>query len=142
AEGLRRGAPRGRETVMATRPERIRSPKALITAVMATLDDITELRRSAQFIADHIAELSKSAEGINTHAERIANEITTLAEAASGIDDSAEKIAEGANSIAEALPKIQRLAEVVDPLESTVARLGWVVDRIPGSKRGQAGATS
>lgn len=111
------------------------SPKALIEAAFAALDDIAELRRSAQFIADNIAELSESAAGINRHAEKIASEITTLTEAAAGIDTSAEKIAAGANSIAETLPRIQRLAEVVDPLESTVARLGWVVDRFPGGKR-------
>ena len=40
-----------------------------------------------------------------------------------------------ANSIAELLPRIQRLAEVVDPLESTVARLDWIVNRFPGAKR-------
>lgn len=69
----------------------------------------------------------------------IAKEITTLTEAAAGIDSSAEKIAEGAHAIAATLPpRIQRLAEVVDPLESTVARLGWVVDRIPGGKRNQS----
>lgn len=111
------------------------APKALIDAALAALDDIAELRRSAQFIAENIAGLGESAAGINKHAEMIANEIATLSTAASGIDDSAEKIAAGANSIAEALPKIQRLAEVVDPLESTVARLGWVVDRFPGGRR-------
>jgi methyl-accepting chemotaxis protein len=115
--------------------KRTYSPKALIEAAFAALDDVAELRRSAQFIADNIAELSESAAGINRNAETIANEITTLTAAAAGIDSSAEKIAAGANSIAETLPRIQRLAEVVDPLESTVARLGWVVDRIPGGKR-------
>jgi methyl-accepting chemotaxis protein len=102
------------------------------------LEDIAELRQSAQFIAENIAALSESAAGINRHAEMIAKEITTLTEAAAGIDASAEKIAEGAHSIAATLPRIQRLAEVVDPLESTVARLGWVVDRIPGGKRNQS----
>ena len=111
------------------------SPKALIEAAFAALDDIAELRRSAQFIADNIAELSESAAGINRSAEKIANEITTLTEAAAGIDASAEKIAFGANSIADTLPSLQRLAEVVEPLESTVSRLGWVVDRIPGGRR-------
>ncbi len=69
----------------------------------------------------------------------IAKEITTLTEAAAGIDSSAEKIAEGGPcDCRDAAPRIQRLAEVVDPLESTVARLGWVVDRIPGGKRNQS----
>lgn len=111
------------------------SPKALIDRAFDALDDVAELRRSAQFIAQNIAELSDSAAGINRHAEKIASEITTLTQAAAGIDDSAERIAAGANAIAETLPRIQRLAEIVDPLESTVARLGWVVDRIPGGKR-------
>lgn len=111
------------------------SPKSFIEAVFATMDDVAALRQSAQFIADNIGELSESAAGINRHAETIAEQIATLTEAASGIDQSAEKIATGANSIAEALPRIQRLAEMVDPLETTVSRLGWVLDRIPGGKR-------
>ena len=73
--------------------------------------------------------------GIDRHAELIASQITTLTEAAAGIDTSAEKIAHGANSIAATLPSLQRLAEVVEPLDNTVARLGWFVDRIPGGKR-------
>lgn len=112
------------------------SPKSFVEAVFAALDDVAALRQSAQFIADNIGELSESAAGINRHAEKIAEEIATLTEAASGIDESAEKIATGANAIAEALPKIQRMAEVVDPLETTVSRLGWMLDRIPGGKRG------
>ena len=112
--------------------KRRHTPKALIEAAFAALDDIAELRKSAQFIAQNIAELSQSAAGINEHAEKIAAEITTLTEAAAGIDSSAEKIAAAADSIAGALPGIQRLADVVDPLETTVARLGWVADRIPG----------
>jgi methyl-accepting chemotaxis protein len=115
--------------------KRRRGPKTLIQAVFALMDDVAELRKSAQFIADNIAKLSVSAAGIDRHAELIASQITSLTEAAAGIDTSAEKIAFGANSIAATLPSLQRLAEVVEPLDTTVARLGWFVDRIPGGKR-------
>ena len=38
-------------------------------------------------------------------------------------------------AIAATLPSLKRLAEVVEPLDTTVARLGWLVDRLPGVKR-------
>lgn len=112
-----------------------RSPRALIALAIQALEDISELRRSAQFIAENIAALSESAAGINRHAETIATQITGLSESAHGIDVHAEKIAAEAGLISQRLPTIQRLAEVIDPLESTVARLGWIADRIPGGKR-------
>lgn len=92
------------------------------------VDDVHELRRSIQFIAENIAELTESAAGINRNAGDIAAEITTLTEAAQGIDNSA-------GSLAQALPAVQRLTEIVDPLDNTVARLGRFVDRIPGGRR-------
>lgn len=115
--------------------KRKRGPRTLVQAVFALMDDVAELRKSAQFIADNIAALSESAAGIDRHAELIASQITSLTEAAAGIDTSAEKIAYGANSIAATLPSLKRLAEVVEPLDTTVARLGWLVDRLPGGKR-------
>ena len=112
-----------------------RGPRTLVRAVFELMDDVAELRKSSQFIADNIAALSKSAAGIDRHAELIASQIPSLTEAAAGIESSAEKIAFGANSIAATLPSPQRLAEVIEPLDNTVARLGWFVDRIPGGKR-------
>jgi methyl-accepting chemotaxis protein len=107
----------------------------LIDRADSALDDVVELRRSIQFIADNIAELTESAAGINRNAGEIAGEITTLTQAAQGIDTHAERLAGDAASIARALPTVQRIAEIVDPLENTVVRLGRVVDRIPGGKR-------
>jgi methyl-accepting chemotaxis protein len=107
----------------------------LIDRADSALDDVVELRRSIQFIADNIAELTESAAGINRNAGEIAGEITTLTQAAQGIDTHAERLAADAASIARALPTVQRIAEIVDPLENTVVRLGRVVDRIPGGRR-------
>lgn len=107
----------------------------LIDRADSALDDVVELRRSIQFIADNIAELTESAAGINRNAGEIAAEITTLTEAAQGIDTHAERLAADAATIARALPTVQRIAEIVDPLENTVVRLGRVVDRLPGGKR-------
>ncbi|AFM20414.1 hypothetical protein Mycch_5794 (plasmid) [Mycolicibacterium chubuense NBB4] len=92
------------------------------------VDDVHKLRRSIQFIAENIGELTESAAGLNRNAGEIAAEIATLTEAAQGIDNSA-------GSLAQALPAVQRLTEIVDPLDNTVARLGRFVDRIPGGKR-------
>jgi methyl-accepting chemotaxis protein len=114
---------------------RVTSLIKLIDRADAALDDVVELRRSIQFIADNIAELTESAAGINRNAGGIANEITTLTQAAQGIDTHAERLATDAASIARTLPTIQRIAEIVDPLENTVIRLGRVVDRFPGGKR-------
>lgn len=114
---------------------RVGSLIKLIDRADAALDDVVELRRSIQFIADNIAELTESAAGINRNAGEIAAEIVTLTHAAQGIDTHAERLATDAASIARALPTVQRIAEIVDPLENTVVRLGRVVDRIPGGKR-------
>lgn len=76
----------------------------------AALDDVAALRRSAQFIADNLAELSKSAAGIDTNAERLGVEI---------------------EAVAKIVPTLQRLTEIVDPLDGTVLRLGRLVDRLP-----------
>jgi methyl-accepting chemotaxis protein len=114
---------------------RVASLIKLIDRADAALNDVVELRRSIQFIADNIAELTESAAGINRNAGEIAAEITTLTKAAQGIDTHAERLATDAATIARALPTVQRIAEIVDPLENTVVRLGRVVDRLPGGKR-------
>lgn len=107
---------------------RVRAVLDLIDRLGSTLDDISELRKSAQFIADNIARLGESAAGIDKSAHDIAREIEGLSKSAAGIDSSA-------GLLANAMPVIQRLAEIVDPLESTVTRLGRFVDRMPGGRR-------
>lgn len=82
--------------------------------INAALDDIAALRRSAQFIADNLADLSKSAAGIDTNAERLGVEI---------------------EAVAKIVPTLQRLTEIVDPLDGTVLRLGRLVDRLPRGGR-------
>src|ERR1700692_1131633 len=57
---------------------RVASLIKLIDRADAALDDLVELRRSIQFIADNIAELTESAAGINRNAGEIAAEIVTL----------------------------------------------------------------
>ena len=123
-----------RQAIEAT-GRRVASLIKLVDRADAALDDVVELRRSIQFIADNIADLTESAAGINRNAGEIAAEITTLTQAAQGIDIHAERLAADAAAIARALPTVQRIAEIVDPLENTVVRLGRVVDRIPGGKR-------
>lgn len=123
-----------RQAVEAT-GRRVAALIKLIDRADSALDDVVELRRSIQFIADNIAELTESAAGINHNAGQIAAEITTLTQAAQGIDTHAERLAADAATIARALPTVQRIAEIVDPLENTVVRLGRVVDRLPGGKR-------
>ncbi|MFH5227491.1 hypothetical protein [Antrihabitans spumae] len=107
---------------------RVRAVLDLIDRLGSTLDDISELRKSAQFIADNIAQLGESAAGIDKSAHDIARDIEGLSKSAAGIDSSA-------GLLANAMPVIQRLAEIVDPLESTVTRLGRFVDRMPGGRR-------
>lgn len=121
---------------------RVNSLIKLIDRADSALNDVVELRRSIQFIADNIADLTESAAGINRNAGEIAAEITTLTQAAQGIDTHAERLAADAATIARALPTVQRIAEIVDPLENTVVRLGRVVDRIPGGKRRAAADSS
>jgi signal transduction histidine kinase len=107
----------------------------LIDRAESALNDIAQLRRSAQFIGDNLAELSSSAAGIDRHAAEIAHEIAALTAAAQGIDTHAERLASEAGSIARMLPTVQRLTEIVVPLDNTVARLGRFVDRLPGGRR-------
>ena len=107
----------------------------LIDRADRALDDIAALRRSAQYIADYLADLNKSAKGIDRNAAEIAREITGLTKAAQGIDTQAERLTDEIQSVAQILPTLQRLTEIVDPLDNTVARLGRFVDRLPGGRR-------
>jgi methyl-accepting chemotaxis protein len=108
---------------------------SLIDRVGSTLDDVAELRRAAEIIADNLSELGASAAGIDRNAGKIAEEISGLSTAAQGIDIHAQKLATGIDELVAILPTLQRLTEIVDPLDNTVARLGRFVDRIPGAGR-------
>lgn len=110
----------------------------LIDRAGAALDDIAELRKSAEVIADSLADLSTSAAGIDRNAHEIAKEIAGLSTAAQGIDVHAEKLAVGIDALVEILPTLRRLTEIVDPLDNTVARLGRFVDRLPGGRKTHA----
>lgn len=110
---------------------------SLIDRAGSTLDDIADLRRSAQIIAGSLSELGASAAGIDHNAGKIAQEISGLSKAAQGIDTHAEKLATGIDALVAILPTLQRLTEIVDPLDNTVVRLGRFVDRLPGGRRTQ-----
>jgi hypothetical protein len=107
----------------------------LLDRAHAAIDDIAGLRRSAQFIADNLAELSKSAAGIDANSAEIAREITGLTTAARGIDLHAERLGVEIEAVAKIVPTLQRLTEIVDPLDGTVIRLGRLVDRLPRGGR-------
>jgi methyl-accepting chemotaxis protein len=110
---------------------------SLIDRAGSALDDIAELRKSAQIIAGSLSELGASAAGIDRNAGKIAEEISGLSTAAQGIDTHAEKLATGIDELVAILPTLQRLTEIVDPLDNTVVRLGRFVDRLPGGRRAQ-----
>jgi methyl-accepting chemotaxis protein len=107
----------------------------LIDRAGSLLDDVAELRRSAEVIAGSLSELGASAAGIDQNAREIADEISGLSTAAKGIDTHAEKLAVGIDELVAILPTLQRLTEIVDPLDNTVVRLGRFVDRLPGNRR-------
>jgi methyl-accepting chemotaxis protein len=107
----------------------------LIDRAGSLLDDVAELRRSAEIIAGSLSELGASAAGIDQNAREIADEIAGLSTAAQGIDTHAEKLAVGIDELVAILPTLQRLTEIVDPLDNTVVRLGRFVDRLPGNRR-------
>jgi methyl-accepting chemotaxis protein len=104
------------------------------------LDDVAELRRSAEVIAGSLSELGASAAGIDQNAREIADEISGLSTAAKGIDTHAEKLAGSIDQLVAILPTLQRLTEIVDPLDNTVVRLGRFVDRLPGNRRPKVAA--
>ncbi len=108
---------------------------SLVDRAGSTLDDIAELRRSAQIIAESLSDLGASAAGIDRNAGKIAEEISGLSDAAQGIDTHAQKLATGIDELVAILPTLQRLTEIVDPLDNTVVRLGRFVDRLPGAGR-------
>lgn len=108
---------------------------SLIDRAGSTLDDIAELRRAAQIIAESLSELGASAAGIDRNAGMIAEEISGLSSAAQGIETHAEKLSIGIDELVAILPTLQRLTEIVDPLDNTVMRLGRFVDRLPGAGR-------
>ena len=109
----------------------------LIDRAGSLLDDVAELRRSAEIIAGSLSKLGASAAGIDQNAREIADEISGLSTAAQGIDTHAEKLATGIDELVAILPTLQRLTEIVDPLDNTVVRLGRFVDRLPGGRRTQ-----
>jgi hypothetical protein len=107
----------------------------LLDRAHAAIDDIAGLRRSAQFIAENLADLSKSAAGIDANSAEIAREITGLTTAARGIDENAGRLGVEIEAVAKIVPTLQRLTEIVDPLDGTVIRLGRLVDRLPRGGR-------
>lgn len=107
----------------------------LIDRAGSALDDVAELRRSAEIIAGSLSELGASAAGIDRNAREIADEISGLSTAAKGIDTHAEKLAGSIDELVAILPTLRRLTEIVDPLDNTVLRLGRFVDRLPGNRR-------
>lgn len=123
------------ETTVRRTASRAMALAALVDRAGSTLDDIAELRRAAEIIASSLSELGSSAAGINRNAEKIADEIADLSTAAQGIDDHAEKLATGIDELMAILPTLKRLTEIVDPLDTTVVRLGRFVDRLPGGGR-------
>jgi methyl-accepting chemotaxis protein len=114
---------------------RISAIARLLDRADSALDDLEQLRACAHEIAQNLADLTESAAGIDRNAAEIAREITGLTSAAQGIDTHAERLASEAQSIAGMLPTVQRLTDIVDPLDSTVSRLGRLVDLIPGGRR-------
>ncbi len=110
---------------------------SLVDRIGPLLDDIAELRRAAQIIAENLSALGASAAGIDRNAGKIGEEIAGLSTAAQGIDTHAEKLATGIDELVAILPTLQRLTEIVDPLDNTVVRLGRFVDRLPGGRRTQ-----
>jgi uncharacterized phage infection (PIP) family protein YhgE len=110
----------------------------LIDRAGSALDDIAELRQSAQYIAGNLADLTKSAAGIDRNSAEIAREITGLTTAAQGIDTHAEDLTAEITTISQIIPTLQQLADIVGPLDNTVARLGRFVDRLPGGRRAVA----
>jgi hypothetical protein len=125
------------ETTVRRTARRAVALASLIDRVGSTLDDVAELRRAAQIIADSLSELGASAAGIDRNAGKIAEEISGLSIAAQGIDTQAARLATGIDELVAILPTLQRLTEIVDPLDNTVVRLGRVVDRLPGGRKTQ-----
>jgi methyl-accepting chemotaxis protein len=132
--GLRRAYSWTSASVQQT-ARRVVALTTLIDRAGSLLDDVAELRRSAEIIAGSLSELGASAAGIDQNAREIADENAGLSTAAQGIDTHAEKLAVGIDELVAILPTLQRLTEIVDPLDNTVVRLGRFVDRLPGNRR-------
>ncbi|WIM86714.1 hypothetical protein PT015_17750 [Candidatus Mycobacterium wuenschmannii] len=93
---------------------RVGALMGLLDRAGTALDDIAELRHSAQSIANNLAELTHAAQGIDVQAGQLTTEI---------------------KAVSQIMPTLERLTEIVDPLDTTVARLGRFVDRLPGGRR-------
>jgi hypothetical protein len=94
---------------------RVGAVAGLLDRAGTALDDVAELRHSAQSIANNLAELTHAAQGIDVQAAHLTTEI---------------------KAVSQIMPTLERLTEIVDPLDTTVARLGRFVDRLPGGRRG------
>lgn len=76
------------------------------------------------------------AEAILALADRVDDRAAEIMAEAKVIQLTAAEVAVRGGQVAEALPLLQRALEIAEPLESTVERLGRLVDRLPGGMRG------
>ena len=73
-------------------------------------------------------------------ADRVDERASEIMAEAKIIQLTASEVALRGAQVADALPLLQRALEIAEPLESTVERLGRLVDRLPGGVRGTGGA--
>lgn len=80
------------------------------------------------------------AEAILDLADRVDDRAAEIMAEAKVIQLTAAEVAVRGGQVADAIPLLQRALEIAEPLESTVERLGRLVDRLPGGFRGSGTA--
>jgi hypothetical protein len=133
-----------------------------IALAASRLEDIEQRidNRLAEAVAlgERIAELGEGVDGrlaaVLDKAEQVdarLGEVTALGDRVEGridevlgtaarLDLAARDLADSGRQLAEALPILARAAQMAEPLEGAVERLGRIVDRLPGGARGRGSA--
>lgn len=110
-------------------------------------DSIEEQLGEAILIARQIEERGREAiemagridtraQAILDLADRVDDRAAEIMAEAKVIQLTAAEVAVRGGQVADALPLLQRALEIAEPLESTVERLGRLIDRLPGGVRG------
>ena len=117
---------------LGTLQDRADSIEAQLGEAISIAREIETRGREAIGMAERI---DARAQAILDLADRVDERAAEIMSEARVIQLTAAEVAVRGGQVADALPLLQRALEIAEPLESTVERLGRLVDRLPGGAR-------
>jgi methyl-accepting chemotaxis protein len=117
---------------LASLQDRADSIEEMLGEAIEVAREIEARGREAIVAAERIDERFQAILALADHLDERAGEVLAEAEVIRLV---AADVALRGGQVAEAIPLLQRAVEIAEPLESTVERLGRLVDRLPGGLR-------